>query len=101
MDYLAPPENGIPQAVRLWFSCVWRLTLYQPPYHSRTHKRGEKSLSIGGVRYRPAHSLIGSLVERPSEKDFEKAFEEAGGTIVLRYCQRHEPDRSLDCPKLR
>ena len=70
MDYLATPENEIPQTVRLRFSCVWRIALYQPPYNSRTHKRGEKSLSIGGVRYRPAHSLIGTLVERISEADF-------------------------------
>jgi hypothetical protein len=70
MDYLATPENEIPQAMRLRLSFVWRIALYQPPHNSRTHKRGEKSPSIGGVRYRPAHSLIGTLVERISEVDF-------------------------------
>src|SRR5919206_131797 len=25
MDYLMMPENGTPQAMHLWFSCVWRL----------------------------------------------------------------------------
>jgi hypothetical protein len=71
MDYLAAPENEIPRAVRQRFSCVWRIALYQPPHNSRTHKRGEKSPSIGVVRYRPAHSLIGTLVERIGEADFQ------------------------------
>ena len=41
----------------------------------------------------PRHSLIGPLVERCCEKDFRRRL---AASVILRYCRRHEPDRSLN-----